>query len=143
MRRSLPFAIACLAAFASVHTGASAPAPERVEMREGAAAYRHASRRVHPATSTRPQSRRWHGAPISLSLKNADLRDVLRSFAKLGGFNLVLDPTVKGEVTLEFENVPWDQALHMILKVNGLAAEIDGRIWTVEPISTAIERARQ
>lgn len=55
----------------------------------------------------------------------------------------MLDPRVQGEVTLEFEDVPWDQALYVILKVHGMAAEIDGRIWAVEPVSAAIQRARQ
>jgi type IV pilus assembly protein PilQ len=112
-----------------------------MELRAAAAPSRRAPRFSAAAAGAQPG--RWQGAPIDLSLKNADLRDVLRSFAKLGGFNLVIDPAVKGEVTVEFDNVPWDQALHVILKVNGLAAEIDGRIWAVEPVSIAIERARQ
>jgi type IV pilus assembly protein PilQ len=61
-----------------------------------------------------------------LSLKDADLRELLRSFAKLGCFNLVLDPGVQGEVTVELHDVPWDQALSVILKTHGLAAEEAG-----------------
>jgi type II secretory pathway component HofQ len=68
----------------------------------------------------------WKGDLISLSLKDADLREVLRSFAKLGRFNLVLDPGVQGKVTVELHDVPWDQALSVILKTHGLAAEDAG-----------------
>jgi type II secretory pathway component GspD/PulD (secretin) len=79
-----------------------------------------------------PESR-WHGFPISLSLRDAPLPEVLRSFAHLAGINLVLDPKVHGTVTVELHDVPWDQALYVILKTHGLAAEIDGRVWIVEP----------
>jgi len=75
----------------------------------------------------------WHGFPISVSLRDAPLPEVLRTFARLAGFNLVLDPGVQGSVTAELNDVPWDQALALILKVNGLAAEVDGRLWLVEP----------
>jgi hypothetical protein len=76
---------------------------------------------------------RWKGFPISLSLRDAPLPEVLRSFARLAGFNLVLDPRVQGLVTVELRDVPWDQALHVILKTHGMGAEVDGRVWLVEP----------
>lgn len=76
----------------------------------------------------------WRGFPISLSLRNAPLPEVLRAFAQLAGFNLILDPRVPQEtVTVELKDVPWDQALHVILKTHGLAAEVDGRLWLIEP----------
>jgi type IV pilus assembly protein PilQ len=80
-----------------------------------------------------PPSGRWKGFPVSLSLRDAPLPEVLRSFARLAGFNLVLDPRVQGEVTVELEDVPWDQALHVILKTHGMGAEVDGRVWMVAP----------
>ena len=76
---------------------------------------------------------RWHGFPISVSLHKAPLQDVVRTFAKLAGFNLVLDPRVQGSVTVELKDVPWDQALYLILKTHGMGAEIDGRLWVVTP----------
>jgi hypothetical protein len=76
---------------------------------------------------------RWKGAPISLSLRDAPLPEVLRSFARIAGVNLVLDPRVQGQVTVELKDVPWDQALHVILKTHGMAAEIDGNVWLVSP----------
>jgi type IV pilus assembly protein PilQ len=78
-------------------------------------------------------SGRWRGFPISVSLRDAPLPEVLRTFARLVGFNLILDSRVQGSVTAELKDVPWDQALSVILEVNGLAAEVDGRSWRVVP----------
>src|SRR4051812_9087314 len=76
----------------------------------------------------------WKGFPISLSLRDAPLTEVLRAFAQIAGFNLVLDPRIpQGTVTVELKDVPWDQALSVILKTYGLAAEVDGRLWRVAP----------
>ena len=80
-----------------------------------------------------PGQGRWTGFPISVSLQRAPLQDVVRTFAKLAGFNLVLDPKVQGSVTVELKDVPWDQALYLILKTHGMGAEIDGRLWVVAP----------
>jgi len=80
-----------------------------------------------PATESR-----WKGSPISLSLRDAPLDEVLRTFARLANFNLVIQPGVHGTVTCELHDVPWDQALYVILKTQGLGAEIDGNVWMVE-----------
>lgn len=71
---------------------------------------------------------RFTGEPISLDLKDADIRDVLFTFSKLARLNMVIDPEVRGSVTVRLENVPWDQALEMILKVNGLGYVLEGNI---------------
>ena len=82
-------------------------------------------------SESKASEHRWRGEPISLSLKEADLAEVLRSFAKISGLNLILDPAVKGKVTVELKDVPWDQALSVILKTHLLGLEVDGRIWSV------------
>jgi hypothetical protein len=76
-------------------------------------------------------TQRFSGERISLDLKDADLRDVLKTFAKLGRFNLVVDPEVKGSVTVRLENVPWDQALDVILRMNGLGYVLERNILRV------------
>lgn len=77
----------------------------------------------------------WRGFPISVSLRDAPLPEVLRAFAQLARFNLVLDPRIPQQgVTVELKDVPWDQALHLILKTHGLAAEVNGQLWLVEPL---------
>ncbi|HUO86905.1 MAG TPA: secretin and TonB N-terminal domain-containing protein [Thermoanaerobaculia bacterium] len=88
---------------------------------------------VH-AEPAAPAAREPSGETISLSLREADLVEVLRSFARLGGFNLVVDPRVQGTVTVELRDVRWQLALAVILRTHGLAAEIDGRIVSIRPL---------
>lgn len=71
---------------------------------------------------------RHRGEPISLDLKDADLVDVCLSFAKVARVNVVVDPGVGGTVTVRLRDVPWDQALELILRMNGYAMVRDGRI---------------
>jgi len=82
----------------------------------------------YPAVVLGEPVQRFHGEPISLDLKDADIRDVLLTFSKLARLNMVIDPDVRGSVTVRLENVPWDQALEMILKVNGLGYVLEGNI---------------
>lgn len=87
--------------------------------------------------------KQYVGEPISLSLKDADVKDVLRSFAKISGLNVVVQPGVRGTVTVELESVPWDQALDQILKINGLGYELDGNIMRIAPVSVLENEARR
>jgi type II secretory pathway component HofQ len=82
----------------------------------------------YPAIPIGEPTRRFTGEPISLDLKDADLRDVLLTFSRLARLNMVIDPDVRGSVTVRLENVPWDQALEVILKVNGLGYALEGTI---------------
>lgn len=96
-----------------------------------------------PATSQTNESKEYFGEPITLSLKDADLVETLRSFAELGGFNLVIDPAVSGTVTAEFKDVPWDQALEAILKIHGLGMDISGGRRTIAPPQVIAEQRRR
>ena len=80
------------------------------------------------ALDTPVERRPWSGERISLDLKDADVRDVLKAFARLYRFNLAIDTEVKGSVTVRLENVPWDQALDVILRMNGLAYVLEGKV---------------
>ncbi len=62
----------------------------------------------------------YTGKRISISFRDADLKDVFRLFHEISGLNIVLDPGVSGRITIILDNVPWDQALDIILKNNGL-----------------------
>jgi type IV pilus assembly protein PilQ len=86
--------------------------------------------------------RRYFGAPVDLSLRDADLVETLRSFAEIGGFNLIIDPGVKGTVTVELQGVPWDQALEQILKINNLGMDVSGGLLNVATPKTLAERER-
>jgi type IV pilus assembly protein PilQ len=73
----------------------------------------------------------YTGEPLSLNLKEADIRDVLRTFADLTGLNIAVDPDVQGKVTVNFNEVPWDQALDIILRQNSLNYVLEGNVLRV------------
>ncbi len=83
----------------------------------------------------------WMGEPISMSLKDADVTEVLRTIARLSGLNLVIQPGVQGPVTVELDAVPWDQALDQILKVNGLGMQLEGTVLRIAPINQLQQEA--
>jgi len=85
----------------------------------------------------------YTGEPISMSLKDADVREVLRTFARLSGLNIVIQPGVRGTVTVELEKVPWDQALDQVLKINGLGYELEGNIMRIAPLNVLEQEARR
>jgi type IV pilus assembly protein PilQ len=88
----------------------------------------------------------FNGEPISLTLKDADIKDVLRTFADLTGLNMAVDPGVGGSVTVDFVDVPWDQALDLILRQNNLTFSLEGnvmRIGTVDRIAAEAAASRR
>jgi len=99
---------------------------------EASDASRSAGKRPHPrpAESKRADSR-FTGEPISLDLKDADLKDVLKTFAELAKINIAVDPEVKGSVTIRLHDVPWDQALDVILRTNGFGYVLEGNVLRV------------
>jgi type IV pilus secretin PilQ/predicted competence protein len=82
----------------------------------------------------RPSERRFTGAPISLDFQGADLRAVLRTFSEVSGLNIVIDPKVTGTVDVAMRDVPWDQALDIILRANDLDYVIEGNIVRIAPV---------
>ena len=77
------------------------------------------------------QVRRFTGEPISLNLKDADIKDVLRFFSQITGLNIVVDPDVTGSVTVSLDNVPWDQALDIMLRINRLDYVVENNVLRV------------
>ncbi|RLE34213.1 MAG: hypothetical protein DRJ61_05640 [Acidobacteria bacterium] len=75
------------------------------------------------------------GDPISLTLKDADIKDVLKTFSALTQLNIVIDPEVNGSVTVELRDVPWDQALDLILRINGLDYLLENNVLRVSTVS--------
>jgi type IV pilus assembly protein PilQ len=72
--------------------------------------------------------KKFTGDPISVNLKDVDLKDFFRLIHEISGLNVVLDPSVRGTVTLVLDEVPWDQGLDIVLRNNGLSKEIDGNV---------------
>ena len=83
----------------------------------------------------------YTGEPLSLRLKDADIKDVLRTFAELTGLNIAVDPQVTGSVTVDFVDVPWDQALDIILRQNGLTYVLEGNVMRVGTVNRLAEEA--
>jgi len=89
----------------------------------------------YAVTEVSTEEEQWTGELITLTLKDADIKDVLKTFSVLTDLNIVLDPGVSGSVTVELRNVPWDQALDLILKINGLDYVLENNVLRVAPIS--------
>jgi type IV pilus assembly protein PilQ len=88
-----------------------------------------------PAQIIDPEPPRYTGEPITLSLKDADLRDVFKTFAVLTEINIVVDPSVRGKLTLELHDVPWDQAFELILHLNGLDYHLTDNVMYIAPLA--------
>jgi hypothetical protein len=75
-----------------------------------------------------PRSGKFTGEPISINLKDADLKDVLNTFAQITGLEVTMSRAVEGKrVTLDVKNMPWDEALQKIAADNGLTIRIEGK----------------
>lgn len=88
-----------------------------------------------------PSGTKYTGAPISVNLKNVDLQDFFRLIHEISGLNVVVDPGVKGSLTLVLDNVPWDQALDIVLKNNDLDKQLDGNVLRIASKSTVKREA--
>ncbi len=78
---------------------------------------------------------RFVGRRISLDFQQADITNILRLIAEVSGFNIVVGEGVKAKVTMKMVNVPWDQALDMLLKMNGLGMFRQGSIVWVDSLA--------
>jgi type IV pilus assembly protein PilQ len=88
--------------------------------------------------------RQYIGDPMGFNFHNADLKDVIKIIAKISGLNIVIDPGVSGRVTAQLSQVPWDQALELFLKQNGLDMIQEGNILRIGSVDKlAAEAARR
>jgi type IV pilus assembly protein PilQ len=123
---------------------AARPSRERSSSREEAVfeaaaamlAQEEGTRPEQPAAAYQPRTMaesqsQFTGEPISLDLKDADIKDVFRTISQLTQLNIVVDPEVRGTVTVQLEDVPWDQALDLILKQNGLGYVLENNIMRI------------
>ena len=80
-----------------------------------------------PTVTGPAEPQTFNGEPIDLDLKQADLGDFFRLVAEISGLNVVVDQQVTGMVTITLKDVPWDQALDIILRNNNLAGILEGK----------------
>ncbi len=91
----------------------------------------HAQARVSPAQAQAAPAAKYTGDPISMNLKDADLRDVILTFGKITGSDMRVDDSVHGTITVNWINVPWDQAFDALLTQHGLTYRIDAFAKTI------------
>ena len=84
---------------------------------------------------------KYTGEPISVNLKDVDLKDFFRLVHEISGLNVVLDPNVHGTLTIVLDDVPWDQALDIVLKNNDLARELEGNVLRIATVETLKKEA--
>lgn len=85
---------------------------------------------------------RYRGRRIDLDLKDADIHNVLRLLADVGRVNIVTADDVSGNVTIRMRNVPWDQALDVVLQAKGLGMIKQGNLIRVAPLA-ALQKERE
>src|SRR5208337_1693425 len=84
---------------------------------------------------------KYTGEPISVNLKDVDLKDFFRLIHEISGLNVVLDPLIHGNLTIVLDDVPWDQALDIVLKNNDLSRQLDGNVLRIATIDTLRKEA--
>jgi type IV pilus assembly protein PilQ len=84
---------------------------------------------------------KYTGEPISVNLKDVDLKDFFRLIHEISGLNVVLDPNVKGTLTIVLDDVPWDQALDIVLKNNDLSRQLEGNVLRIATVETMRKEA--
>jgi len=85
----------------------------------------------------------YEGKAISLNFQDIPVRTVLQLIADFNGFNLVITDSVSGNITLRLDDVPWEQALDIILKVRGLGKRMDGNVLMIAPASELAAKERE
>jgi type IV pilus assembly protein PilQ len=81
------------------------------------------------------QKKQYTGEKISIDFQDAELTHVFRLIADISGFNIVVSPDVKGKFSMKLADVPWDQALDVILRNYGLSKSMEGDIIRIAPTS--------
>jgi type IV pilus assembly protein PilQ len=87
--------------------------------------------------------REYTGTPINLNFQSIDVRAVLQLLASNGDFNIVVSDTVSGDVTLRLQNVPWDQALDLVLQTKGLDKRTKDNVILVAPAKELAAQEQQ
>ncbi|MGB6845389.1 MAG: type IV pilus secretin PilQ [Candidatus Acidiferrales bacterium] len=124
-------------AFVTADFGAPAPAP--LAVRPSA----HAVGQPIALAASGVDPVKYSGEPISVNLKDVDLRDFFRLIHEISGLNVVVDPAVKGSLTIVLDDVPWDQALDIVLKNNDLEKQLDGNVLRIATRETLRKEAAE
>jgi type IV pilus assembly protein PilQ len=117
--------------------------PARPDSTTQQAAAQQAVQQANTAATTMAQAApaptpagKYTGEPISVNLKDVDLKDFFRLIHEISGLNVVLDPAVKGTLTIVLDEVPWDQALDIVMQNNSLDKQLNGNVLRIATRST-------
>jgi type IV pilus assembly protein PilQ len=100
-------------------------------------------RRVKTAAVADPGKREYRGERLTLNFQDIETRAVLQLLAETSGQNIVVSDTVQGNVTLRLQNVPWDQALDIVMRTKGLDKRQEGNVIYVAPAEELAAREKQ
>jgi len=117
------------------------PSAQAAQQQAGNAAATVANSQATQASPAPTATGRYTGEPISVNLKDVDLKDFFRLVHEISGLNVVLDPAVKGSLTIVLDEVPWDQALDIVLQNNGLDKQLSGNVLRIATRDTLKKEA--
>ncbi|MBM4141190.1 MAG: type IV pilus secretin PilQ [Nitrospira sp.] len=86
---------------------------------------------------------KYTGKKISLDFQDADITPIFRLLSDISGYNIVVNPEVKGKITMKLINVPWDQALDIMLKTFSLGKTVEGNIIRVAPYTVFAKESEE
>jgi type IV pilus assembly protein PilQ len=99
--------------------------------------------RSKAATAADPGKKEYRGERLTLNFQDIETRAVLQLLAETSGQNIVVSDTVQGNVTLRLQNVPWDQALDIVMRTKGLDKRQEGNVIYVAPAEELAAREKQ
>jgi len=86
---------------------------------------------------------KYTGKRISLDFQDADIVPIFRLLSDISGYNIIVNPDVKGKLTMKLINVPWDQALDLILKTFSLDKSVEGNIIRIAPLAVFAKESEE
>ena len=98
---------------------------------------------VSKAAAAAQEKKEYKGERLTLNFQDIEARAVLQLLAETSGQNIVVSDTVQGNVTLRLQNVPWDQALDIVLRTKGLDKRHEGNVIYVAPSEELAAREKQ
>ncbi|HEX9135858.1 MAG TPA: type IV pilus secretin PilQ, partial [Nitrospirota bacterium] len=126
---------------APVEKEVAAPQPPQQAVETAAAVPPVKEQQTEAAVAT--GTGKFTGRKISLDLQDADLVNVMRLFAEVANLNVIVSPDVRGKVTVRMVNIPWDQAMDIILKMNGLGYALEDNILRIASVSALTKEAEE
>ena len=99
---------------------------------------------VNTESGSSPRGKRlYYGQPISLDLKDADVHNVIRLLGDVSGINIVATDDVTGQITLRLNDVPWDQALDIVMQAQNLESVQEGNVLRISTVKRLREEREE